>query len=88
MPDFDAIRQELAALLKRHLDFKRLRLRGLKGANEEFLLAATTQNLKRFAKNGSVPKPQAGSPNIDQNAAFGRDYSGLDRLSSAKHKMS
>ena len=36
--------------LKRHLGFKRLRLRGLSGANEEFLLAATAQNLKRMVK--------------------------------------
>ena len=40
----------LFAHLKRHLGFKRLRLRGLKGATEEFLLAATAQNLKRLAK--------------------------------------
>lgn len=40
----------LFAHLKRHLGIKRLRLRGLKGANEEFLLAATAQNLKRLAK--------------------------------------
>lgn len=40
----------LFAHLKRHLGFRRLRLRGLKGANEEFLLAATAQNLKRLAK--------------------------------------
>lgn len=40
----------LFAHLKRHLGFKRLRLRGLKGAKEEFLLAATAQNLKRLAK--------------------------------------
>ncbi|MBT56240.1 MAG: hypothetical protein CMF72_22925 [Mameliella sp.] len=40
----------LFAHLKRHLGVKRLRLRGLKGANEEFLLAATAQNLKRLAK--------------------------------------
>jgi len=40
----------LFAHLKRHLGLKRLRLRGLKGATEEFLLAATAQNLKRMAK--------------------------------------
>lgn len=40
----------LFAHLKRHLGLRRLRLRGLKGANEEFLLAATAQNLKRMAK--------------------------------------
>ncbi|MEL6664244.1 MAG: IS1182 family transposase [Pseudomonadota bacterium] len=40
----------LFAHLKRHLGIKRLRLRGLSGAKEEFLLAATAQNLKRLAK--------------------------------------
>lgn len=40
----------LFAHLKRHLGLRRLRLRGLKGASEEFLLAATAQNLKRLAK--------------------------------------
>lgn len=40
----------LFAHLKRHLGIKRLRLRGLSGATEEFLLAATAQNLKRLAK--------------------------------------
>lgn len=37
----------LFAHLKRHLDLRRLRLRGLSGASEEFLLAATAQNLRR-----------------------------------------
>ncbi|MEM8760128.1 MAG: IS1182 family transposase [Pseudomonadota bacterium] len=40
----------LFAHLKRHLSLTRLRLRGLSGATEEFLLAATAQNLKRLAK--------------------------------------
>lgn len=40
----------LFAHLKRHLGIKRLRLLGLSGATEEFLLAATAQNLKRLAK--------------------------------------
>jgi hypothetical protein len=40
----------LFALLKRNLGFTRLRLRGLLGAEDEFLLAATVQNLKRLAK--------------------------------------
>ncbi|ABD54209.1 transposase, IS4 family [Jannaschia sp. CCS1] len=40
----------LFAHLKRHLSLRRLRLRGLKGANEEFLLAATAQHLKRLSK--------------------------------------
>ena len=40
----------LFAHLKRNFGLRRLRLRGLKGAAEEFLLAATAQNLKRLAK--------------------------------------
>lgn len=40
----------LFAHLKRHLKIRRLRLRGLAGAAEEFLLAATAQNLRRLAK--------------------------------------
>ena len=39
----------LFAHLKRHLKIRRLRLRGLAGAAEEFLLAATAQNLRRLA---------------------------------------
>jgi hypothetical protein len=40
----------LFAHLKRWLKLTRLGLRGLSGANEEFLLAATAQNLKRLVK--------------------------------------
>lgn len=40
----------LFAHLKTILKVDRLRLRGLTGANDEFLLAATTQNLRRMAK--------------------------------------
>lgn len=40
----------LFAHLKRILRFDRLRLRGLSGANDEFLLAATAQNLRKLAK--------------------------------------
>ena len=36
--------------MKRNLGLTRLRLRGLNGANDEFLLAATVQNLRRLAK--------------------------------------
>lgn len=39
----------LFAHLKRILRFDRLRLRGLAGANDEFLLAATAQNLRKLA---------------------------------------
>ena len=38
------------AHLKRNLGFRRLRLRGITGAADEFLLAATVQNLKKLAR--------------------------------------
>ena len=40
----------LFAHLKRILKLDRLRLRGLSGAHDEFLLAAIAQNLRRMAK--------------------------------------
>ena len=40
----------LFAHLKRILKLGQLRLRGLSGAHDEFLLAATAQNLRRMAK--------------------------------------
>jgi Transposase DDE domain len=40
----------LFAHLKRILRLARLRLRGPNGANDEFLLAATAQNLRRLAR--------------------------------------
>lgn len=49
----------LFAHLKRILKLDRLRLRGRAGAEEEFLLAATAQNLRRMAK-WLVPR----SPNV------------------------
>lgn len=49
----------LFAHLKRHLGFERLRLRWLSGAHDEFLLAATVQNLKRLAKLAAIPPPTA-----------------------------
>jgi len=36
--------------LKRNLGLTRLRLRGLAGASDEFLLAATVQNLRRLVR--------------------------------------
>jgi len=42
---------------KRHLSMTRLRLRGLTGARDEFLLTATVQNLKRLAKHVIRPPP-------------------------------
>ena len=46
----------LFAHLKRILGLGRLRLRGPCGANDEFLLAATAQNLRKLAK--IFPAPQ------------------------------
>ncbi|WP_417273774.1 transposase, partial [Celeribacter halophilus] len=46
----------LFAHLKRILGLGRLRLRGLNAANDEFLLAATAQNLRKLAK--IFPAPQ------------------------------
>ena len=43
--------------MKRNLGLTRLRLRGRTGANDEFLLAATVQNLRRLAK-AIWPSPQ------------------------------
>ena len=43
--------------LKRNLGLTRLRLRGLNGARDEFLLAATVQNLKRLVKLAAIPPP-------------------------------
>ena len=47
----------LFAHLKRILKLDRLRLRGLSGAHDEFLLAATAQNLRRMVKLLSQPPP-------------------------------
>ncbi len=48
------------AHLKRILKVDRLRLRGLNGAQDEFLLTATAQNLRRMAKVLSQPRPNQG----------------------------
>jgi hypothetical protein len=40
----------LFAHLKRIIGLRRLRLRGPTGAKDEFLLAATAQNLRKLAK--------------------------------------
>ncbi len=44
--------------VKRNLGLARLRLRGLTGASDEFLLLATVQNLKRLAKHAARPPPR------------------------------
>ena len=43
---------------KRNMAMTRLRLRGLTGAKDEFLLTATVQNLKRLVKLASRPPPR------------------------------
>jgi Transposase DDE domain len=45
----------LFAHLKRILKLGRLRLRGPSGARDEFLLAATAQNLRKLAKLRAMP---------------------------------
>ena len=53
-------RKKIEALfgeVKHILALTRLRLRGLCGARDEFLLAATVQNLKRLARNTTIPPP-------------------------------
>jgi hypothetical protein len=47
----------LFAHLKRILNLDRLRLRGLTGAHDEFVLAATAQNLRKLAKRVCRPPP-------------------------------
>ena len=47
----------LFAHLKRILKLDRLRLRGPNGARDEFLLAATAQNLRKLAKLIPMPNP-------------------------------
>jgi len=46
---------------KHILSMVRLRLRGLTGARDEFLMTATVQNLKRLARHSTIPPPQPGA---------------------------
>ena len=48
------------AHMKRNLKMERLRLRGLKSANDEFILTAIAQNLRRLARIFSPPPPLTG----------------------------
>jgi len=50
--------EQLFGEAKRNLAMTRLRLHGLSGAKDEFLLTATVQNLKRLAKLVSRPPPR------------------------------
>jgi transposase len=45
------------AHLKRNLNFRRLRLRGMSGARDEFLLAATAQNLRKLVRALALGPP-------------------------------
>jgi Transposase DDE domain len=49
----------LFAHMKQHFRFTRLKLRGLAGAAEEFLLVATIQNLRRLIRlrPPDIPRP-------------------------------
>jgi hypothetical protein len=51
----------LFAHLKRILRLRRLRLRGLCGARDEFLMAATVQNLRRMAMWLMPRTPEVGN---------------------------
>jgi hypothetical protein len=51
--------ERLLGEAKHILSLVRLRLRGLSGAHDEFLLAATVQNLKRLAHHSTIPPPQS-----------------------------
>ena len=42
--------EHLFAHVKHHDGLRRLRLRGLRGADEQFVLAATARNLRRMAR--------------------------------------
>jgi transposase len=44
--------------IKRNLGLSRLRLRGLAGARDEFLLTAIVQNLRRLVSHAAIPPPQ------------------------------
>jgi hypothetical protein len=54
-----AAAHDIFANLKRILKLGRLRLRGSRGAQDEFTLAAITQNLRRLAKLDAQPPPAA-----------------------------
>ena len=64
-PEFEQSRRErkkiemVFAHLKRIFGLGRLRLRGPRGAQDEFLLAATAQNLKKLARHITRPPPLA-----------------------------
>lgn len=54
----------LFAHMKQHLRFNRLKLRGLAGAAEEFMLLATVQNLRKLIKLRPPMIPETVSPSV------------------------
>lgn len=51
--------------MKRIMNFDRLRLRGISGARDEFVLTATVQNLKKLAQQRyKPPNPKINPPNL------------------------
>jgi hypothetical protein len=54
----------LFAHLKQQFRFRRLKLRGLSGAAEEFLLAATVQNLRRLIRLRPLGMPKTCIPTL------------------------
>jgi hypothetical protein len=65
----------LFAHLKRILGLGRLRLRGPCGANDEFLLAATAQNLRKLAKILPAPQQPRKPDRKGARVPFGRRHS-------------
>ncbi len=57
------------AHLKRIFGLGRLRLRGPRGAQDEFLLAATAQNLMKLARKIARPPPLAAACALRQSQA-------------------
>jgi transposase len=54
--------EHLFAHVKHHDGLRRLRLRGLRGADEQFVLAATARNLRRMARWAALPPRWAAMP--------------------------
>lgn len=54
--------EHLFGYIKHHDGPCRLRLRGLRGANEQFVLAATARNLRSMARWANLPPQSAMGP--------------------------
>ena len=57
----------LFAHIKRNLALRRFRLRGLTGASDELLLAATVQNLKKLVVSPPTDHREASRFRVDAN---------------------